>query len=106
MFGAGGTRYWRRCGADFLVVCGPGIGVCIRGAGGADGWRRCGTVLAQVVAFLGAGEVFGWGPAPQTGFLGALVAQVTPLFPHLRHKHPTPAPRDTDTCARYPGDLR
>ena len=54
--------------------------------------------LAQVVPILGAGEVLGWGPAPQNGALLATVAQVQPFFPHLRHRLLAPAPQ-TPTSA-------
>jgi hypothetical protein len=44
-------------------------------------------LLARVDVAGGAGVLFGWGPAPQMWFLRATVAQVPPLFPHLRHRH-------------------
>ena len=53
----------------------------------------------QVVSVFGAGVLFGWGPAPQMWFLRATVAQVPPLFPHLRHRFVGPAPLPLGTCA-------
>ena len=69
------------------------------GAGETLNWRRCASFLAQVRPWIGAGEVFGRGPAPQIGRLWAPVAQVPPLFPHLRQHTPSPAPSHPFTCA-------
>ena len=71
----------------------------IIGAGRCRLRRRWYASLARVDGVLGAGEVFGWGPAPQNGLLRFPVAQVLPLFPHLRHLHLTPAPAVPHTCA-------
>jgi hypothetical protein len=42
--------------------------------------------LVQVVSVLGAGKVFGWGPAPQNRVIYIFLAHVLSLFPHLRQK--------------------
>jgi hypothetical protein len=80
---------------------------------GAGGFRpqpqcRYASLLAQVCPVLGAGGVFGGGPAPQNGLLCTTVAQVPALFPHLRQHTPTPAPNDTsfphrEHASRTPG---
>ena len=62
-------------------------------AGEAYVWRRWRSYLAQVVPILGAGVILGGGLAPQNGVLCIVVAQVSNLFPYLRHKHKTPAPQ-------------
>ena len=67
---------------------------------GCDSWRRCRWLLAQVSRISGAGVIFGWGPAPQNGHSRFPMAQVSPLFPHLRHHMATPAPADGHTCAK------
>lgn len=56
-------------------------------------------LLEQIPPLFGAGEVFEWGPAPRIGLLRSPVAQVTPLFPHLRQLPPVPAPAASYTCA-------
>ena len=63
-------------------------------------WRRCGKLLEQVWHILGAGKVFGEGPAPRIGHPNVPVAQISCLFPHLRQKTYTPAPPKPYTCAR------
>ena len=78
----------------------------IIGAGRCRLRRRWYASLARVDGVLGAGEVFGWGPAPQNGLLRFPVAQVLPLFPHLRHLHLTPAPAVPHTCASCTPHLR
>ena len=62
-------------------------------------WRRHARFLAQVNPILGAGGVFGGGPAPQNGLPRTTVAQVPALFLtcaniplHLRQESTPPAP--------------
>ena len=72
--------------------CFPGIG--------CDSWRRRRWLLAQVSRISGAGVILEWGPAPQNRHSRFPMAQVSPLFPHLRHHMATPAPADGHTCAK------
>lgn len=67
-------------------------------------WSRWGHSVAQVVPTFGAGVILEGGPAPQNGILCAVVAQVPPLFPHLRQQPSTPAPAIRDTCATRTSD--
>lgn len=69
-------------------------------------WSRWGHSVAQVVPTFGAGVILEGGPAPQNGILCAVVAQVPPLFPHLRQQPSTPAPAIRDTCATRASDRR
>ena len=62
-------------------------------------WRRSLCLLAQVSLPLGANVFFAWGPAPQIGLSGSLVAPVPTLFPHPRQELSTPAPTIIHTCA-------
>ena len=55
-------------------------------------WRRSTCFLAQVDSILGAGGIFGVGPAPQIVVLCIVLAQVLTIFPHLRQNTHTPAP--------------
>ena len=68
-------------------------------------WSRWGHSVAQVVPTFGAGVILGGGPAPQNGILCAVVAQVSPLFPHLHQQPAIPAPAIRDTSANNQRDL-
>ena len=61
-------------------------------------WRRYAPFLAQVYPILGAGGVWGGGPAPTQGTEPRFAARVPTLFPHLRQNTFTPAPRMDLTC--------
>ena len=75
--------------------CFPGIG--------CDSWRRRRWLLAQVSRISGAGVILEWGPAPQNRHSRFPMAQVSPLFPHLRQPMATLAPPHGYTCAsRWP----
>ncbi len=63
-------------------------------------WCRYTQFLAQVHASYGAGKIICGGPAPRNGLSCVLLAQVTTPFPHLHQKTQTPAPRNTETCAK------
>ena len=103
---AGGLHSWRRR-AHWNEGRRPVAQVgTILGAEMPLSWCRWAPFLAQVYHILGAGGVWGGGPAPQNGLLRTTVAQVLTLFPHLRQHTPTPAPTYPYTCAKIHRDLR
>ena len=84
--------------AFHCVVVGGRTNVRIPGGSSKESRRRYGALLAQVLPFLGAGEVLAWGPAPQIGLIRLPVAQVYTLFSHLRQEPSVPAPATPNTC--------
>ena len=108
--GAGGAIFWCRRDASMVPLgltgrrCHLLLSQVLHhsGACAASFWSMCSPLSEQVPHLFGAGVVFGGGPAPGNGRVRTAMAQVSTLFPHLRHLPRGPAPSAHMGWTGYP----